>query len=115
MADKYFVEDENKLNDIDRLGLAWCRLSLWEWDEIVGPKPDGFDDLPNYLRKRKSIFHRNQKTVTKADYLLPVTKNIESIIGEANTSRCWWKFVLGKTEDEWREWYLREGMPFGNT
>ena len=54
------------LNKIDRLGLAYCRLNCWEWDNIIGPKPEGFD----------------------------------------NASRCWWKFILGKTEDEWFRWFV---------
>lgn len=38
---------EEDLTHEERLALAWCRLNRWEWDEYIGPKPDGFDDLPN--------------------------------------------------------------------
>ena len=37
-------EQEKKLNYVDRLGLAYCRLNSWEWDDAVGPKPEGFDE-----------------------------------------------------------------------
>lgn len=90
--------DESKLDRIDRLGLACCRLDCFEWDEIIGEKPDGFDALPNYVKGKLSRY----------DYVRPASLGVKSIIGEANASRCWWKFVLGKTEEEWFRWYVSE-------
>lgn len=107
--------DETKLNETDRLGLACCRLNCWQWDEIVGPKPDDFDELPNYLPLRykvKRFLHRVSKGKlyrTKHDYLMPVLDRLESEIGRDNASRCHWLFVLGKTDEEWRKWYYTEG------
>lgn len=95
------------LNKIDRLGLAYCRLNCWEWDNIIGPKPEGFDNLPDFDPKKGRLFHKTQKS--KEDYIGPAMKAIESIIGAANVSRCWWKFVLGKTEDEWFRWFVSLG------
>lgn len=111
--------DESKLNKLDRLGLAWCRFNRWEWDELAGPKPDGFDDLPEfdpyeaerakhpYTMKLLSKVHpkRYAKRLSKSDFTRPALKGIEHEIGEANASRCWWIFELGRTEDEWRRWY----------
>ena len=66
--------DESKLDWVDRLGLAYCRLNRWEWDEsLLGPKPDPHED-ENY-RSRVMI-------------------RIETIIGYANVSRCWWVYEL---------------------
>lgn len=96
--------DESKLNAIDRLGLAYCRLGGWQWDDLLGPKPLGFDSLPNYDRRK---FRSLRKPVpTRYDFIRPKILAIEEIIGRANTSRCWWIFKLGRTEDEWRVWYL---------
>lgn len=98
-----FQVDESKLNRVDRLGLAWCRLICYKWDELIGKKPDGFDDLPDTNPKRKPWQKRKP---SKADYIRPAYKAIEEIIGEANCIRCWWLFFLGKTEDEWLRWYV---------
>lgn len=97
--DRYSHIDENALDRIDRLGLAYCRLISWQWDEIVGPKPEGFDEMPESGDKH------SRAPGTKHYCLYPAYKGIESIIGEANTSRCWWKFELGRTEQEWLRWY----------
>ena len=96
--------NEAELNEVDRLGLAYCRLCAWGWDEIVGPKPEGFDDLPDFDRRK---FRRFRKPIrTKHDYIWPKLKGIEFLIGKDNTSRCWWIFELGRTEEQWREWCL---------
>lgn len=95
--------DESKLSRMDRLGLAYCRLLNYEWDDIAGPKPTGFDDLPNFHVKRR---HARKLGKSKSDYIEGPIMAIEHILGEANCSRYWWRFVLGKTEDEWLHWWL---------
>lgn len=84
--------DESKLDKTDRLGLAWCRLNCFEWDEdLLGEKPC---DSEVVVRRAMDA--------------------IEQIIGDANVSRCWHIFVLGKTEAEWFRWYTVErwqGLP----
>lgn len=75
--------DESKLTMADRLGLAYCRLCSGEWDELLGPEP---------AHEADEIAYRKMAA-------------IKTIIGEADTSRCWWKFNLKRTEDEWRAWY----------
>lgn len=93
--------------DIDRLGLAYCRLNTYEWDEILGPKPDGFDNLPKWAKKKWPF---SKKKRTKSDYVRPAMRAIERIIGETNCSRCWWVYGLGRTEEEWFRWYIRESI-----
>lgn len=98
--------NETELNLADRLGLAYCRLNCGVWDEILGPKPEGFDALPDFPVKR--LFRK--KRPSKHDYVSPAIEAINSIIGIANASRCWWIFQLGRTEDEWLRWYVAEGV-----
>lgn len=113
MSKMYLSEEQEKeLNFVDRLGLAFCRLNSWEWDDIVGPKPKGFDGLPKCDNRRFKIFQKEIKT--KSDYLGPAIRRIESIIGKVNTSRCWWKFELKKTEEEWNRWYVAEAFRNGD-
>ncbi|NCE63678.1 hypothetical protein D1159_03570 [Pseudoflavonifractor sp. 524-17] len=114
--------DESSLSKVDRLGLAYCRFNNYHWDEIVCPKPEGFDDLPNHDRYGlERISHpfimsvlsklfpkKYAKKVTKYDLVMPIMRGIESEIGEPNTSRCHWVYGMKKTEEEWREWYYTE-------
>lgn len=85
VASPYVGIDERKLSITDRLGLAYCRLNSYEWDDLLAGEPA--TDTSTCCRKMMAI---------------------QEIIGEANTSRCWWKFNLGRTEDEWREWYYNK-------
>lgn len=106
---KYEHIKENELDRVDRLGLAFCRLNCGEWDEIIGPKPDGFDEMVEFDKE----FHDTRRRTawpTKHDYIGPALKGIEDIIGDANTSRCWWKYELGRSEQEWLKWYVGERL-----
>ena len=86
--------DETTLNFEQRLGLAYCRLNSWQWDDIVGPKPNDFDNIEDLL--------------VKNEYLYEPFQRIINIIGERNCNKYWWIFVLDKTEDEWVEWYYKD-------
>lgn len=81
--------DESKLSPVERMGLAYCRLNCWDWDELIGEKPDGFEQMTNE---------------EKHGYIEPQLDRIEQILGSPYTSRCWWVYELGKTEEEWLEW-----------
>ena len=100
--------DASSLNKTDRLGLAYWRLKCALWDEILGPKPEGFDDLPKFSKDIKRPFRALQHTRSKFDYTDAAAESIERIIGEANTSRFWWVVVGRKTEEEWLRWYTVE-------
>ena len=66
--------DEGKLSPIERMGLAYCRLNCWDWDELIGEKPDGFEQMTNE---------------EKHGYIEPQLDRIEQILGSPYTSRCW--------------------------
>lgn len=100
--------DESALTQTDRLGLAWCRLNCDIWDDIVGEKPVGFDELPRFDDRRFRVFRK--KMATKHDYVHPAMVDIELEIGHKSVSRCWWLFALKKTEEEWHQWYDRLGL-----
>ena len=98
-VDRYSHIDESTLDRTDRLGLAYCRLSGWEWDDIVGPKPEGFDEMPHFIPGQR------RAPGTREYYISPACKGIVSIIGEANANRYHWIFNLRRTEQEWLQWY----------
>ena len=97
--------DESKLDRTDRLALAACRLNHNQWDPILGPKPEGFDDLPDYAKL--NLFTGKRKPC-KLEHAIRARKAILSIIGEAAVSRFYWLHGLGKTEDAWLAWYIRK-------
>lgn len=107
---RYDNIDEGCLNHTARLGLAYCRLISFEWDPILGEKPDGFDNLPDYTEKRRLPFLKRKPS--KHDFIAPAIRAIESIIGEANTSRYWWRFELHRSDEEWFRWYVSAQGPF---
>ena len=104
MKSKIIVPKESELPLRFRLGLAWCRLNTYEWDDILGPKPPGFDDLPSV--STKSFFKKKQPS--KQDYTRKPMAAIVSVIGKATVSHCWWLFVLKKTSAEWFRWYFHD-------
>lgn len=101
--DPLALVDESKLSKEDRLGLAYCRLNSWKWDELFGPKPVGFEDLPDYNRP-------GETKITKGDYISPIMRSIELNCSDMTLSRCWWIFELEKTEEEWIAWYFGERL-----
>lgn len=122
LYDPLYDVNENALSKIDRLGLAWCRLNSWKWDEFIGPKPEGFDALPDWdkygferiehpiiMRLLSWIMPKKfEKKVTKRDYIGPATKRIEDEIGIDNALRCHWIYGMNRTEDEWSKWWATE-------
>lgn len=103
--------EQQKLNMIDRFGLAWCRLSFFEWDDLLGEKPEEYDNLPDY-RNNKTVsdwrywFHIDKKS--KADYVLPAKRKIRRLIGPINIDRSFWLFIGGITEEEWMQKYIAD-------
>lgn len=122
LYDPLYDVDEGALNKVDRLGLAYCRFNCYNWDEIAGPKPEGFDDLPDddrYSLERIShpvimfilskLFPKKYaQKPTKHDFISPIMRGIESEIGNANVSRCWWVYEMKRTEEDWRTWYYNQ-------
>ncbi len=62
--------DESQLDDEARWALAYWRLECYQWDDLVGPKPEGFDQMEwmpkNFLQRTlfKKRF-RNYYTLPK--------------------------------------------------
>lgn len=108
---KYSDVDENALSEKERFGLAYCRLNCWEWDDFIGPKPEGFDGMPKLDMRR--IKWPWRKVETKSGYIGAAMKWIRTVLGEEACSRAWWRFELKGTDEEWREWYDSGGrMPW---
>ena len=97
--------DEGTLGWKDRLGLCYVRLLCWQWDDLLGPKPEGFDLLPNFSPKGKRF---GNKIRCKDTYIRPTIDAIETVLDYADLCRYWWKFHLGRSEEEWLRWFISE-------
>lgn len=82
-----------KRKNIEALEKAWVKLNSWEWDEFIGERPDGFDEMSND---------------EKEPIITPIMNRIESIIGHASTNRAWWIYELNRSEEEWLNWFINQ-------
>lgn len=103
------VPNEEHLPYHLRLGLAYCRLNCYEWDDIVGPKPSNWESLPTV--SKRSLF--GNKKPSKHDYLKGPMQKILRLVGRHTISLCWWRFVLKRNATDFLQWHLEEfGYPF---
>lgn len=51
----------------------WKSTNAYEWNDLLGPKPDGFDDLPVHGGKKNSR--------SKSDYTKPIWTVANTLIG----------------------------------
>lgn len=90
MSEDIYINEED-------LGRAWVHANQWQWDELFGDPPPGFDEMPDW-----------GDHPSKREFLSPKMRLIESLIGCVGTSRAWWLYYLGRSEAEWRKWYFTE-------
>lgn len=100
LAEEYAVYEKPDMSETDRLGLAYCRLNSWLWDDIAGECPKDFYSLPRYRNLGKS----------RKAYIEKPISEIRAKLGKENCSKYWWLYSLGKTEEAWREWYYGERL-----
>lgn len=96
-----FVEED--LTHEERLALAWSRLNAWEWDEYIGPKPDGFDDLPESF---PLSFLSVREPLSKSYYIHPVMAVIKETIGEYAVMKFRHDYYWPETTEEFDQWYF---------
>ena len=71
---------EANLSDEARLALLYWRFQIWQWDDLAGPKPEGFDEMKgfptNFIQERFLSHHY------KITYMRAKNSALRSIIGE---------------------------------
>lgn len=96
-----FVEED--LAHEERLALAWLRLNRHEWDSYVGPKPDGFDGLPDY--GYFSPFSEKEM-LSKSYYVRPVMTVIEENIGTYALQKFLNDYLSPNPIKNFDQWYF---------
>ena len=97
--------DLNGLN-AERLALAYRNLQHGEWDDYIGPKPEGFDTMP--LIGKKPLVGKTKPG--RLNYTLPAAKAILEIVGAANISRLLWRMAQNGTDEEWLHAYVEQAI-----
>jgi hypothetical protein len=96
---------------IDRYARAALKLNSFEWDELAGEKPKNFDNLPNYYHKSdfqyflEWFLNVKDKRSTKSMFVRKPREEIEEKVGEKNVSWAHFKYNLGKSREEWEEFW----------
>lgn len=90
--------DGSKLDDEARLALAYWRFQMWEWDEIAGPKPDGFDKMKPFPRNfiERTFFSGKFRKA----YLEEISACIREIIGDEKLKSYLNQFQQLSTEEQ---------------
>ena len=78
---------------IEELCEIYCNLNSYKWDDRIGEKPEGFDELP---KRRFKWWHTFTRKVTKEDIVEPYFYFVKSMIPEREIS-YYWNVVKHKT------------------
>lgn len=88
----------------EELCRIYDNLNSWRWDDRLGKKPNGWDDLPNYRRTSigKMFFNSKYKIIR------PIMAQIEEEIGKKKLLEWHWIHNLHKTKEEFEAWLSKE-------
>lgn len=82
------------------------RLNGWEWDDRIGDKPDGFDDLPRYNIR---WWHKLMNRPTRRPYLEQAMWNLQSLVTAKEYYHHHHAKNLGVSEEEFEMWWRQHG------
>lgn len=109
--------DELSLSMEERYGLALMRLSCWEWDEIFGPEPEGWETLPDYPgRWRDRVLRRLGLKKFKWDYIEEKWIWLKTDISPEVQKKCREQFETRPSYDpvrdypktQWEKWRAKK-------
>lgn len=61
----------------------WKSTNNYEWNDLLGPKPEGFDELPYYGGKKRRR--------SKSDYTKPIWAVVNTLIGPKRIRKLLYK------------------------
>lgn len=86
---------------------VYYNLNGYRWDDRIGEKPEGFDDLPTW---RNKWYHRFTRKTTKRDYVEPMLMIVKDTLPEKDYSH--WlnvkKYKLMTNEQFERFWRAQQ-------
>jgi len=90
--------------EIEKLARWHNTLNHWKWPEDLPGKPEGFDELPAFYFGGDI---KNISSPTKHIFIRGLMDNIRMIIGHKECLRYHHIHNLGKTQEEFEEWWVR--------
>ncbi len=104
MLDRQWMNIDLSRFTEDELCQIHNSLNRWEWNELLGEKPDGWDSMKNfrnpYIGRR--FFKSKYKIIT------PIHRQIEEIVGMKKILEWHWINNLGRTKEEYETWISNE-------
>lgn len=85
---------------MDILFRFWCNVNCHCIYDNLRPKLDFIFSFINVHRKYR-LSHRWADLINSFVY-----KILDRFLPEEGKSKCWWVYIMGRTEDEWHRWYL---------
>ena len=73
LADNATVEKIIHELSYEELKTVYKELNCWRWPELLGKKPDGWEDMPNYSNRP------NESVCTKKDFIRPYMLEIRKL------------------------------------
>lgn len=95
--EKQIVSSVNLDHSTDVLAEIYNILNSFGWDDRLGDKPRGYDELPDSKMKIKKG--------TKREYISPINYEIDRRIGRKEWLRWHHKNNLNRTDDEFEAWW----------
>lgn len=79
----------------DELGMIYCRMNCFEWCDIFGEPPDGYENM-------------NGKELHYDPKYREAFEAVSGMLNEKEKSMYWWTIELERTKEAWEEWWNRE-------
>lgn len=88
----------------EELCQIYDNLNSWRWDDRLGEKPNGWDNLPNFRSTRigERLFNSKFKIIT------PIKHEIVCMVGNKKLHEWHWIHNLHKTKEEYEAWLFKE-------
>lgn len=94
---------ENILQNLSKQDLIEIHnnLNLWEWDERLGEKPEGWEDMPNFMLSEQ------YKLPTKKRIVSPIMREIEAKVSKKQLMKYWHINYCNMTNLQHEFWWKR--------
>lgn len=91
----------------EELCQIYNNLNSWEWDDLIGEKPKGFDELPRYNIK---FIHKVAKRKTKAEIINPIMQYIEMLVPWKERLRYHHVHNLNSSNEQFEIWWQERSL-----
>lgn len=91
---------KNKIKELSKEEKCrvWCNLNCWKWDELLGEKPEDWDNIPSYIDNIHS----------KNDYISPIMHQIDKTVKHKDISYYWnCVYHNDMTKSEFKTWHMK--------